>query len=286
MPIPLAARLLMFVAIIASLLAFGAHAANDGNRDHTCCICEHDNEMIDFYEKPMYKLACALKLMKMRGCDLKKTVEHPRYNYWLNDHQDDQRPGVLSQIPGRCDGGLVRMVYVGHWASTRQTIQYLERVYQEGVLERSMSFDIDNTGCMGTEDSVELERFFATLSIPQGQYIRFQGSQVTSISLWDNFFGPLSGRVNFVSHYDTREGGGIRYPSCSEYRGYHCATILDIQGGERATCVGEDGQLEQLVCCTMTRRFTSRLNRSRTELREITADMWLPEDRCSHIPTY
>ena len=259
--------LFMFFSVAVGMSSFALGAQSTETVD-TCCICQTD-EPFSFYEGPMYKTACALRMLSKRGCDLKKTVEFDMLS--------------IDNIPRRCDGAEVRMTFVGHWASSDQTRRYLEMIFNEGIIDRGMSFDIDNTGCLAMEEPYEIESFFSRALIPEGQYLRFKGSQVTSISLWDNFFGPLSGRVNFTASYDSRDGK-FSYPSCSEYRGHQCAARFDIQGGERATCEGEDGELEELVCCTMTRTITPRLNRGRGHLRTVTSDMWLPEDRCSSIP--
>lgn len=261
-------RLFFFFCGLIVLTHVSVQASEQSMKSgETCCICQTGTGMA--FELPFFDVGCKIWLAQQSGCDMKKTVKYQRDS--------------LSYIPRSCDGGEVRLGFVGHWNSTRQTINFLEPLIEEGMFRRKMSFDIDNTACFAMDRPNDLKNFFDyKQQLPAEQFLRFRGNQVLSVGTWDDI--PFAfGSSNFYAIYDSRTGQ-VTYPNCSEFRGEVCSATFGIQKGQRGQCINEQGELEILECCGARyygdtfRRLSRGSYRTRTE--GITSNRWMSPRQC------
>jgi hypothetical protein len=118
-----------FYKIMLSLVfTLGLGPLNAAERD--LCICQ--TGATPEYQVKFFKLGCSTWSMS-QSCSEKITISiNDSINEVLN-----QRPHVKS----------VKLGYVGHWASSKQTVEFLDKEIKPAVINHGVYFDIHNTAC-------------------------------------------------------------------------------------------------------------------------------------------
>jgi hypothetical protein len=163
---------------------------------------------------------------------------------------DDSIEDVLAQRPGVKS---VKLGYVGHWSSSRETNEFLQEKVLPSVKKFKVYFDIHNSACSSMEDPYQVRTFLEKLG-PLARYIHMYGYQAISTGGWDPV---LPGKNNFWSavNGNTLE---VRFPNCKEYEKKQCMGMF--QDEEEGVCFDEkDKKYVNLKCLKVTKKVT-RLN--------------------------
>lgn len=226
-----------------------------------CCICQTGIGPTKWI--PFFKLGCAVWLGQQKNCGYKDTHSFGDYD--------------LSHIPKSCDGGILKLGYVGHWGTSQGTIFYSQKIIKELVQDRNMSVEFENTACRGSDDGEKIAKEISLLNIPPERHFSLQAYQVPSVGLWEVL---IPGKPNFWSKYDSRTGK-IEYPSCNEFLFRGCSSVLAKQLGKSALCREDENTLRKLTCCDVeiqNRKFRTKGNEEVVELSR--AAKWVDPHYC------
>ena len=250
----------MKFAFVFLCLVFGAGFAQA--KGGACCACQTgsfpDNQV------PFFSAGCKLWLAGQKNCDQSMTIP------------EDQG---LSALPESCDGKLVKLGFVGHWMSSSQSASFIENLFQDGVIKRQMSFQVDNTACRGMDNTEYLEDRLSSLKFPDNKYVVFRANQVVSVGMCDDL---MVGHSNLWAQYDSRTKH-TTFPRCVEFEGKGCTDLGGIQKGETGLCRESIGQLKELVCCPLEVKVTKLSAKKGSEPQEATAvtTFWATRETCN-----
>jgi hypothetical protein len=209
-----------------------------------CCICETFKGIAK--ERPFYELGCNLWLSRQLGCN-KKILR--QFEGTTDENLVTYKP---LEVPAECEGGRLRLGYVGHWSSTLQSLRYLQNNVIPAMKKYDVDIDIDNTACTSMQVGEVFSKIKNNLGIPRGKTLRFRGNQVTSIGEWQSI-DPLV-KANVPAVWDSRREG-IEYPSCKNFSNQPC---IHMQVGSFIRCRHLQTKNVQLLQCrqsSKSRRF-------------------------------
>ncbi|WP_413942902.1 hypothetical protein [Bdellovibrio sp. HCB-162] len=224
--------------LLASVLGLSSAASA------TTCLCEIDTTIKA--EMKYYRMGCNSwlnRLIKQNKCD----------TWDVREIGDRYAPLNLPHMAGN----KLILGYVGHWSSSDQTKNHIDYVLLPAMKSKGISIEYDNTACLATSDSEDLQSYLLKHVKPQlrkNQYMAMKGNQGISIGLWDDVFGPTA---NFYSYVDTRRTKPV-YPTCAEFENKKClgpknflGKLLgsaQVQVGTTGSCKNQQDQLVQLIC--------------------------------------
>lgn len=160
-----------------------------------CCYCEIGNYPQN--QQSFFKMGCNLWLGSQKNCDVKEIVpQNSRYD----------------QMDLQCKNGDLVVGYVGHWGSSYETVDYLQRTIVPVIKNQNVSVKVDNTACLSMSSPKVVFDFVKSLNLPEGKNLSVVGNQVISIGKWDTLLGSS---INFgaMVSADKEE---IQYPSCKK----------------------------------------------------------------------
>jgi hypothetical protein len=195
------------------------------------CICQTGTSPSN--EIKFFKLGCKTWSMTQR-CDEKITMS-----------LDDSIENVLAQRPGVKS---VKLGYVGHWSSSRETNSFIEEKVLPSVKKFGVYFDIHNSACSSMDNPYVVKSFFKKLG-SDARYIHMYGYQAISTGGWDPI---LPGKNNFWSAVNGNSLE-VQFPNCKEYEQKQCMGMF--QSEEQGVCYNEkDKKFVALKCLEMTRK--------------------------------
>ena len=195
------------------------------------CICQTGTAPSN--EIKFFKLGCKTWSMTQR-CDEKITMS-----------LDDSIENVLAQRPGVKS---VKLGYVGHWSSSRETNSFIEEKVLPSVKKFGVYFDIHNSACSSMDNPYVVKSFFKKLG-SDARYIHMYGYQAISTGGWDPI---LPGKNNFWSAVNGNSLE-VQFPNCKEYEQKQCMGMF--QSEEKGVCYNEkDKKFVALKCLETTRK--------------------------------
>lgn len=194
----------------------------------TCCFCEIGDQPAR--QQPFFRAGCAVWLRKQKGCLVKATVA--------------QNTDYAS-VPLVCRGGHLKIGFVGHWSSARETIEILRHRAVPAMSAHALSVSFDNTACSGMNRPEDVREYVQSLALPGdgSRFLEVRGHQVDSVGEWEAVLGKS---VSFRAVVSSRLSD-VDYPSCGGIEGRPCVPAL--QTGQTGSCRRQDGGLERLTCC-------------------------------------
>jgi hypothetical protein len=222
------------LVLFAILGLYGGTSSAAEKRD--LCICQTGTSPAN--ELKFFKLGCKTWSMTQR-CDEKITIS-------LNDSIEDvlaHRPGVKS----------VKLGYVGHWSSSRETTHFIEEKVLPSVKKYKVYFDIHNSACSSMENPYKVRAFFQKLG-PDASYLHMYGYQAISTGGWDPI---LPGKNNFWSAVNGNSLE-VQFPNCKEYENKQCMGMF--QEEEEGVCFDKKQEKFVTLKCLKVTRNVTRLN--------------------------
>jgi hypothetical protein len=205
------------------LIAFFATFLSLNLFSSTCCICQTGLQPTN--EIHWFKKGCKLWLSKQKNCST-KSVEPIQEN--------DLVSSAL-----KCEGGAVKLGYVGHWGSSSQLIDYLSESLIPTAKAYKVDIDYDQTACTSMDNPKLIEDFFSELNIESK--ITVKGNQVTSTGMWDDV---LPHKTNFWARINSRDQR-IEFPLCTSFENKRC--FGKYQKNETGFCINGEETL-RLEC--------------------------------------
>lgn len=205
------------IIILSLFMSFNAYA--------NCCICQTDTSPEEHIK--WYKTGCRMWLTA-RGCPAGKVIP--------------QTESIAKHIPKSCEGKKLKLGYVGHWASARDTVNYVSSLLKV-LEEKDLSLYYDNTACLAMDRPELVQNYLNKISPELGdREIKIKGNQAISTGMWDPI---LPGKHNFKAYAST-ETEMVEYPKCKEFVDKSCWKMF--QEGETGLCLEEDGTKSVLKC--------------------------------------
>jgi hypothetical protein len=225
-------KLHQFVLLSFAIFGLNSEPAQAAEK-RDLCICQTGTAPSN--EIKFFKLGCKTWSMTQR-CDEKITIS-------LDDSIEDvlaDRPNVKS----------VKLGYVGHWSSSRETNEFIEEKVLPSIKKYKVHFDIHNSACSAMDDPYRIRSFFKKLG-PEARYLHMYGYQAISTGGWDPI---LPGKNNFWSAVNGNSLE-VQFPSCKEFELKQCMGMF--QSKEEGVCY--DDKKEKYVtmtCLKNTRKVT------------------------------
>ncbi len=215
----------IFILLLFSLLSVNADV----------CICQFPKEDSKFGagyrgEIGFYKMGCAIWLRKEMECRRQKIID---INTPLGPY--------LDRVLGESE--TLRIGYVGHWSSSEEYINYLKDNIEPLVREKKIPVEVNNTACLSMADANAVQSYLSSLQIPNDTYIRVEGTQTTSIGMWDKVLIHRR-KADLIAIADSRDISPT-YPSCKEFFNRNCTMF---QENETGFCEDETKILRKLIC--------------------------------------
>jgi hypothetical protein len=220
--------------VLLSLAIFGFNSEPSiASEKRDLCICQTGTAPSN--EIKFFKLGCKTWSMTQR-CDEKITIS-------LDDSIEDvlaERPGVKS----------VKLGYVGHWSSSRETNEFIEEKVLPSVKKYKVHFDIHNSACSAMSDPYDIRSFFKKLG-SDARYIHMYGYQAISTGGWDPV---LPGKNNFWSSVNGNSLE-VQFPNCKEFEHKQCLGMF--QNKEEGVCYDDKkDKFVTMTCLENTRKVT------------------------------
>ncbi len=199
------------------------------------CICQYPKEDAEFGEGyrgeiGFYKMGCALWLLKEKSCRREKIMN-------INTPLEPYLEKVLRK------NEKVRVGYVGHWGSSEDYVDYLKTKIEPLISILQSPIAVDNTACYSMEDSSMVQKYLETIPSTEEVYITVEGSQTTSIGMWDKVL-PGKRKADLTAIADSRGVMSV-YPSCKEFNRKRCTVFQENESGQ---CIDEKGEQRELIC--------------------------------------
>ncbi len=218
--------------ILLSLAIFGLNSEPTlAAEKRDLCICQTGTSPSN--EIKFFKLGCKTWSMT-QSCGEKITIS-------LDDSIEDvlaDRPNVKS----------VKLGYVGHWSSSRETNEFIEEKVLPSVKKYKVYFDIHNSACSAMNDPYDVRTFLKGLG-KDARYIHMYGYQAISTGGWDPI---LPGKNNFWSAVNGNSLE-VQFPNCKEFEKKQCMGMF--QSKEEGVCYDQkDEKFVTLKCIETTRK--------------------------------
>lgn len=215
----------------------------DQERGKTACICEvMAKENWNKREYPFYKLGCSKWLAGQR-CDIKKIVDQ-------GTHIDP----FLSSIE---DLSVIKVGYVGHWASADQTIGYLDERLVPLATVHKAKVHFDNTACSGASDPISVRNYLNELPESLRSKISVKANQIVSVGEWDGILSPFMKANVEITMCEK----GLEVPACKSFRNKGCSISLNHK--DEIGCIDNrtGGQFRVLKCIRKNRNQDKDIKR-------------------------
>jgi hypothetical protein len=138
----------------------------------------------------------------------------------------------------------IRVSYVGHWKSTKESLVRLYHNIIPTMAEKKINFEIDNTACMAMSSPDLFVNALKTkiIKIPKGLKLSYRGNQALSVGVWDE-------RLSFLKSYNIGATwdsvtNKIRYDTCDEFRGRACS----VSNKNRSVLCENNSKLHMMSC--------------------------------------
>jgi hypothetical protein len=189
------------------------------------CFCETgtfpENE-IKFFE-----LGCKIWLAKQANCQNQEIIPAGT-SYVDRSHTSTS--------------GHFTIGYVGHWASSAETVEYLKNTI-EPLLSTGPSVTVDNTACLSMNVPEKVLSYVQNLRLPESQELNISGNQANSIGEWETVIGSS---FNFWAKVSSKNSE-IEFPNCDDFEHYSC--LKKYQLNHHGRCWNQNKQLIDLTCC-------------------------------------
>lgn len=199
------------------------------------CICQYPGKDAKYGagykgEIGFYKMGCSLWLAGERKCRKRKilNVNTPLDSYLSDRHEDDEK---------------IRVGFVGHWSSSKELVEYIKEEIVPINKKYKSPVIIENTACSSMEDTNLVANYMSSLELGEKNYIAVEGSQTTSIGMWDKVSFAFR-KADLVANVDSRNSSPA-FPKCEEYLNRRCT---GYQQGEIGICVDDKGEKQELLC--------------------------------------
>lgn len=198
------------------------------------CICQYPGLDAKYGgankgEIGFYKLGCAAWLLAQTQCRSQVVINE---NANLNEY--------IGQI--RSTEEKIKIGYVGHWTSSKTTIDYLDDIIYPMIMKYKVPVHVENTACSSMDNPQTVFDKLDEYKLPSGAYIRYKGNQTTSFGLWNKVITKYN-KANLYAIADTRYKSPL-YPYCDDYKGRSC---IEAQNKDIGSCIS-NGQLQKLQC--------------------------------------
>jgi hypothetical protein len=190
------------------------------------CVCEvQAKEHSRAAEYPFYKVGCQ-KWLAQQKCGVRKVV----------DQGDD--------ISHLFDGETQTLIlgYVGHWSSSRATINYVKNRIEPIVKDHGISVFYDNTACSGASDPIEMVNYLSELDEETGSKIILKANENVSVGEWDTILKPF---VKSNAPVTTCKDA-IQVQSCRRFENKSCSLFLNHR--DTMGCLDTGGVFKVLRC--------------------------------------
>ncbi len=191
-----------------------------------CCFCEIGD--LPASQQSFFKMGCNMWLKTQKNCDVKAVVPQ-NANY--------------ADMNLSCRNGEMSVGYVGHWESSYQTVNYLQRSIVPAIKNHNVSVQVNNTACRSMSAPDDVFKFVKGLALPTGKSLSVVGNQVLSVGKWDILLGSS---INFIAGASSNKDS-VQYPSCKSFKDRPC--MQQIQQNESAVCIAGNKKQTQLTCC-------------------------------------
>ncbi len=215
------------MALLSLIISFSALA--------DICICQYPKEDARYGggykgEIAFYKMGCQIWHLSERKCRKKKTID---INESLEPYLDKHHR----------DGEKIRVGFVGHWSSSSELVDYLKNEIEPVRSKYKSPIHIENTACLSMDSPDLVSDYVSTLDNKDNAYLTVEGTQTTSIGMWDKVSFAFR-KADLIASVDSRNSSPI-YPKCSEFIDRRCT---GFQAGEKGFCVNENDEKKQLIC--------------------------------------
>ena len=155
-------------------------------RVKTCCVCMTDawpQKHVKWYRK-----GCNMWLGDQKGCNSKAVISKSEHSV----------SGEFKTATRSCRNGQIKLGYVGHWGSARQSANFVDNVLVPLRNDLGANISFENTACSGLDDPDFLQQHVEKVSEGSRNHIRIGGNQCISTGMWD---GMLPGKHNFRAEW-------------------------------------------------------------------------------------
>lgn len=194
--------------------------------DYDLCICQTGSAPSN--QIGFFKVGCTQWNATQR-CDKKIIVD-----------QAESLEKIIGAMP---EVKTVKLGYVGHWGSSRQTVEFLNEQVVPAIKEHKVSFNIDNTACLATNNPFVIKNYLSELDKEIASNIFFRGNQVVSTGGWDSFLPQKTNLWSTISG-ETQE---VTFPSCQSFAGRAC--IGAFQEKAHGICFDREKNRHQFLVC-------------------------------------
>lgn len=155
----------------------------------------------------------------------------------------DQEISLEKIIASEPQVRTIKLGYVGHWSSAKQTTNFLKSQVVPVIQEHNVSFDIDNTACLATNNPFVIKNYLAKLDNNISSNIQIRGNQVVSTGGWDSI---LPQKTNLWSSING-ESLEVIFPLCKNFVGKAC--LGAFQQNARGICFDQEKNRHQFLMC-------------------------------------
>jgi hypothetical protein len=224
------------------------------------CICQYPKEDAKYGggyrgEIGFYKMGCALWILSEGRCRKKKVID-------INMSLDPYLNKVLKPQE------KVKIGFVGHWSSSEEFIEYLQSDIEPLLKKYDSSFEVENTACSSMDEPAKVQDYLTGLQLNENKYINVEGSQTTSIGMWDKLSIGFR-KADLIANGDSRGLKNV-YPLCKKFINRRCT---GFQEGETGYCQSDSGVNRKLICHG---KIKTKLN-SKLKLKQFKRWLYLDE---------
>lgn len=200
----------------------------DRSKGSTACICEvQKKDAYNQNEYPYYKAGCRKWLLTQR-CDQRLIVD-------IEGPVD----AFLNKI---ADLDTIKMGYVGHWANTSETVDYVD----SRVVPLAKKYDAhilyDNTGCSGASNPMAIRDFIMNLDSDLSDKVTIKANQNDSVGEWSSILKPIltsNAEITMCSQ-------GMQIPRCRDFDNRNCS--VNVNHGDDVGCLDRNTQFHVYKC--------------------------------------
>ena len=220
--------------------------------DNDLCICQTGTEPRS--QVGFFKMGCKMWNMG-QSCSKKMTAS-----------LDRPLEEILAVHP---EAKKIRVGYVGHWSSASATVSYLRDSVVPAVKKSDVSFSIDNTACLATDNPYIILNYLKTIP-EEASRIEFRGNQAVSTGMWDKVF---EGKNNFWAKV-SGENLEVTFPECKSFENKVCSQ--QFQGGGTGVCSDEEAGSHVFLRCDEKEVWVTRMDPGgkRTERVKVRKGFW------------
>jgi hypothetical protein len=199
------------------------------------CICQYPKQDARYGagfkgEIGFYKMGCGAWLLSQTKCRKEKIIDiNETLEPYLNERLRSNEK--------------IRIGFVGHWSSSDELVDYLDNDIVPLMQKYNSPIEVDNTACDGMNDPQSVQDYLATLKTQKDSYLSVQGSQTTSIGMWDKLSISFR-KADLIAYADTRGNRDI-YPKCEIFHKKRCT---GFQYREVGKCTDSEGVTKELIC--------------------------------------